>query len=118
MLFYFFQIDGSIYYGKFNRSAGGVGRNISEAISKLGTTPIFISAVGNDSHGDYILDTLPSNCKKYVASIANETTAQCTVVFDSNGECKLLLGQMDVFNKITPQMVINQNSLKSSLFFC
>lgn len=37
--------------GRFDYSAGGVGRNICEALGKLGCHSHFISAIGDDYQG-------------------------------------------------------------------
>lgn len=100
-----FQLDGSLHYTKFSVSAGGVGRNICEALEKLGAKPLFISVVGNDNHGEYLRSLLQPSSTKGIKVVPDIPTAQCTVVLDSNGECKLLLGEMDIHKKITPDMV-------------
>jgi sugar/nucleoside kinase (ribokinase family) len=42
-----------------------VGRNIADALGKLGAHPFLISAIGNDQTGDYLLN----NTLKHVVSI-------------------------------------------------
>jgi sugar/nucleoside kinase (ribokinase family) len=44
-----------------------VGRNIADALGKLGAHPFLISAVGNDQTGDYLL----KSTLKHVVSIIN-----------------------------------------------
>lgn len=102
---YSLQLDGRIFDAKFKLHGGGVGRNIAEALSKLGYQPTFVSAVGNDSHGQYLQSLLPSSCSQSVQMLPNSDTAQCIVVLDCNGECKMLLGDMDIHHQITPDMV-------------
>jgi bifunctional ADP-heptose synthase (sugar kinase/adenylyltransferase) len=41
-----------------------VGRNIADALGKLGTRPFLISAIGNDHHGDYLIN----NTLKHIVS--------------------------------------------------
>jgi sugar/nucleoside kinase (ribokinase family) len=45
-----------------------VGRNIADALGKLGAHPFLISAIGNDQTGNYLL----KNTLKHVVSIINE----------------------------------------------
>ncbi len=40
------------------QSFGGVGRNIAECMSRLGTPPLFLSAVGCDHNGRLIADNI------------------------------------------------------------
>lgn len=82
-----------------------------EALTKLDVNARMLSVVGQDYHGDYILSKLPRENIHHIKKINNAITAQCTVVFDKHGECKLLLGNMDIFKQITPELV----SLKESL---
>lgn len=94
-----------MHFANFSISAGGVGRNICEALNKLGSNPIIISAVGNDSQGNYIRSNFPLEVARYIKTVRTIPTAQCTVILDSNGECKLLLGELNIFNEITPDTV-------------
>lgn len=43
-----FQLDGATYHSTLKTSAGGVGRNIAEGLSKLNGNVQLISKVGND----------------------------------------------------------------------
>ncbi|PWA42411.1 pyruvate kinase [Artemisia annua] len=42
--------------GKMHYAAGGVARNIAECVSKLGTKPFIISALGSDMSGNMLLE--------------------------------------------------------------
>lgn len=50
-----FQTNGSTHRGEIRQSGGGVGRNMADALGKLGAHPFLISAVGNDQTGEYLL---------------------------------------------------------------
>ncbi|KAM6284194.1 uncharacterized protein M6G45_001983 isoform 4-T4 [Spheniscus humboldti] len=41
--------------GRVRRTFGGVGRNLADCLSRLGQTPLFLSAVGKDEHSESIL---------------------------------------------------------------
>lgn len=94
-----------MHFGKFTESPGGVGRNIADAMGKLGCSPIFISAVGDDISSRAIISTLPPNAIRYIQRVPKSSTAQCDVVFDSKGECQLLLGDMEIHEQITSALV-------------
>lgn len=53
-------MDGRTLGGKIHQSGGGVGRNIADALGKLGMKPYLMSAVGVDHFGEYLLEqTIP-----------------------------------------------------------
>ncbi|KAK4880525.1 hypothetical protein RN001_008671 [Aquatica leii] len=104
-ILYFMPLNGTIMEAKFKQHPGGVARNIAEALTKLGCPPIFISVVGDDSYGHNICSLLPEGCIKYIYKLPNHNTAQCNVVFDNHGECKILIGDMDIHAQITPDMI-------------
>ncbi|XP_055958901.1 pseudouridine-5'-phosphate glycosidase isoform X2 [Patella vulgata] len=56
------QSNGSTNPGSIQQSFGGVGRNLADCLSRLGAQPLFISAVGDDSHAD----TFISHCQHMV----------------------------------------------------
>ncbi|XP_074973372.1 uncharacterized protein LOC142068038 isoform X6 [Phalacrocorax aristotelis] len=41
--------------GRVRQTFGGVGRNLADCLSRLGRTPLFLSAVGKDEHSESIL---------------------------------------------------------------
>lgn len=86
-------------------SGGGVGRNICEAMSKLGANPVLISVVGRDPHAEFLKKITSKKCFKRVLKTDKFNTAQYMVLCDANGECKLGLGDMDIFQLITPEVV-------------
>lgn len=47
---FLYQMNGGTYTGNVRQSFGGVGRNVADALSRLGVDTKFISAVGQDSH--------------------------------------------------------------------
>lgn len=102
----FLQLDGRIHSGKFAKSAGGVARNICEVLGKLQEPPHFLTCLGKDAAGSFLLQTIDPKSRKFVQKI-DQDTSQCAVVLDNKGECRFLIGQMDIHDTLTPQMVIN-----------
>lgn len=47
--------------GQIEQSGGGVGRNIADAMGKLHVPPRFVSAVGSDQPGNYLLSQTLKN---------------------------------------------------------
>ncbi|KAG7454455.1 hypothetical protein MATL_G00259880 [Megalops atlanticus] len=66
--------------GSVCQSFGGVGRNITDCLSRLGERPLFISAVGADSHGDAVL----SYCKHMVSQFEKQLSSAPLVCLDGN----------------------------------
>ncbi|XP_017770887.1 PREDICTED: pseudouridine-metabolizing bifunctional protein C1861.05-like [Nicrophorus vespilloides] len=100
------ELDGRVHYGRITENAGGVARNMSEALNKLRShRPVaFISAIGDDSSGSLVAQSLGPHVE-HLERVRGSRTAQCMVVLDSDGECKFLVGDMDVHARITPEMV-------------
>lgn len=97
-----YKVDSKIY-------GGGVGRNIAEGLSKFSNQTVkFISTIAKDQMGDMILKTLPPKTIPIFSTETKHSTSVCSVVFDKNGDCKLLLGDMAIHNDITPEQ-ISQN---------
>lgn len=102
------QLDGSTLSCSSSAvSGGGVGRNIAEAMYKLGAMPKLISAVGKDAHGRFLDSLLPEECTRTVHRPIEGGTANCTVILDHTGECKLFLGDMKMHDNITVELVSN-----------
>lgn len=74
--------------GKVHYAAGGVARNIAECVSKLGTKPFMISALGSDMSGNMLLEYWKSvglSTQGIRMGHEIETPVVC-IVFDTEGE--------------------------------
>uniref|UniRef100_A0A182JPE5 Carbohydrate kinase PfkB domain-containing protein n=1 Tax=Anopheles christyi TaxID=43041 RepID=A0A182JPE5_9DIPT len=100
-----FQLDGATYHAKQYTSAGGVARNIAEGIYKIYGNVNLISAVGNDQNGTYIRTLLPEHCASSIIPLGNCPTASFSVLLDRKGDCRLVVGDMDAHQAITPDWV-------------
>ncbi|MCT4604728.1 MAG: PfkB family carbohydrate kinase [Marinisporobacter sp.] len=89
--------------GKVKMSLGGVGRNIAENLTLLDVTTKLISAVGDDLYGKKILE----ECKlsgihtEHILSLKNTPSSTYLSVLDENGDMKVAIAAMDIFDKIT-----------------
>lgn len=83
-----FQLNGATYQSERQISAGGVGRNIAEAIQRLAGNVNFISAVGKDPSSSLIRNSLPG-ASLYLAESSDQATCNCSVIFDQSGDCKV-----------------------------
>uniref|UniRef100_A0A672NHI0 Pseudouridine-metabolizing bifunctional protein C1861.05-like n=1 Tax=Sinocyclocheilus grahami TaxID=75366 RepID=A0A672NHI0_SINGR len=91
--------------GSVCQSFGGVGRNIADCLSRLGHKPLFISAIGKDSHSDAVLNYCKHMDTSAVARLQDQRTATYCAVITESGELNLGLGDMDIHQQIQEQYV-------------
>ncbi|XP_073687504.1 uncharacterized protein [Garra rufa] len=91
--------------GSVCQSFGGVGRNIADCLSRLGHKPLFISAIGEDSHSDAVLNYCKHMDTSGVARLQDQRTATYCAVITESGELSLGLGDMDIHQQIQEQYV-------------
>ncbi|CAH0722588.1 unnamed protein product, partial [Brenthis ino] len=98
-------MDGSTHPCKTEQCAGGVARNMAEALWRLrnGRTRL-LTAIGEDDDGKYLQNIAPDLILDGCV-VKNARTAKYAALFDVNGECKLGLGDMDIHNQITIDLV-------------
>lgn len=97
------KLDGSTYSAIAKQAAGGVGRNIAEGIYKLHGDVNFISTVGNDHMGQCLLKMMPQGLQRGILVQDNQATSLCSLMFDKFGDCKIILGNMEIHQTITPE---------------
>lgn len=98
-------LDGATYHTRAKESAGGVGRNMAEAILKLHGSANFVSVVGNDHMGKTLLQLMPKSLTSRIHLDDNQTTSVCSILFDKSGNCKLCLANMEIHKTISPELI-------------
>lgn len=107
-------LNGATYKVNSKIYGGGVGRNLAEGLSKFSNESVnFISTIARDQMGEMVLRTLPSNTHAYISTETKHSTSVCSVVFDKNGDCKLVLGDMSIHNDITPEQITDNEEIIS-----
>lgn len=99
------QLNGATYKSETKFSGGGVGRNIAEGLEKLNGSVSFISAFGRDQNGEFLRKTLSHIATRGSRISDSYPTANCAVVLDNVGDCKLCVGDMSIHKEITPDLV-------------
>ncbi|XP_043194157.1 pseudouridine-metabolizing bifunctional protein C1861.05-like isoform X2 [Amphibalanus amphitrite] len=99
------QMDGSTHRGHIAQSYGGVGRNVADALSRLGHRPHFVSAVGRDQLGLAVIANNPHMDWRCVDRRESLCTASYAVLVDSTGSVQFGVGDMDIHEAITPELV-------------
>lgn len=101
---------------KSSKTVGGVARNIAENLGRLGEEVILISACGQDSEWKEIYDLSSPYMKlEHVAQFEHSSTGSYTAVLDQNGDLSIAFADMDVYEHLTPELLIkNSNLLRSA----
>lgn len=96
------------------RSVGGVARNIAENLGRLRMEVTLITACGSDSDWAFIEESssLYMNLEK-AAKIPGMSTGSYTAVLDPNGELVIALADMEVYELLTPGLLLKQELLLS-----
>ncbi|KAI3675222.1 hypothetical protein L1987_84808 [Smallanthus sonchifolius] len=95
--------------GKVQYAAGGVARNIAECVSKLGTKPYMISALGLDMPGNLLLEYWKSaglSLEGIRMGHEIETPVVC-IVFDTEGEPAAGVASVESLERfLTPEWIV------------
>lgn len=88
--------------GQLTSSAGGVGRNIADNLSRLGSTVQFISALGDDMWGEQ----LKSACYEagvgmdHSLTVTGARSSSYLSIHNSDGEMEIALNDMDLLEQL------------------
>ncbi|KAM7057020.1 uncharacterized protein M8220_003282 isoform 4-T4 [Acridotheres tristis] len=91
--------------GRVRRTFGGVGRNLADCLSRLGQTPLLLSAVGKDEHLESVLHYCHHMDVSSILQLEGKSTATYCAVITSAGELSVGLGDMDIHHQITEHYV-------------
>jgi pseudouridine kinase len=112
-----FQVKAKAQLGTSNpiysaQSAGGVARNISENLGRLGHKVTLLTTSGLDSDWSYVMgaSSLYMNLD-HVTQIPAVSTGSYTAVLDTDGELIIALADMEVYEAITPELLLKQDVL-------
>jgi pseudouridine kinase len=97
-----------------SQNAGGVARNIAENLGRLGMEVALISTSGLDTDWSFIEESssLYMNLET-VTQFPEKSTGSYTAVLDSNGELIIALADMEVYEAITPDLLLKNDTLLS-----
>nr|WP_315024756.1 carbohydrate kinase family protein [uncultured Aminipila sp.] len=93
--------------GKISISYGGVGRNITENLARMGANVSFISAVGHDFVGKMAIQELSALGAgvEHVHMLEDENTAMYLSILNSIGDMEMALCNMDVLERISIDII-------------
>lgn len=114
-----FHIKDKVQLGTSNpiyvtQNAGGVARNIAENLGRLGLNVSLISASGADKDWSIIEDSssLYMNLET-VIQFPEKSTGSYTAVLDTEGDLVIALADMDIYDAITPDLLLKHEGLLS-----
>lgn len=92
---------------KLSESCGGVARNISENLARLGISVSLVSCVGNDKEGMWLMEEtkLSGVDTSLVKVLPDVRTGTYTAILDTEGDMYIALADLDINNYITPEMI-------------
>uniref|UniRef100_A0A8C8C4J4 Carbohydrate kinase PfkB domain-containing protein n=1 Tax=Oncorhynchus tshawytscha TaxID=74940 RepID=A0A8C8C4J4_ONCTS len=113
------KLFGQTNPGSVCQSFGGVGKNLADSLSRMGQRPLFISAIGTDSHSDAVLNYCRHMNTSGVAVLKEQRTATYCAVITESGDLSLGLGDMDIHQQITEQYVSQfEEKLSAASLMC
>nr|WP_077247784.1 carbohydrate kinase [Bacillus sp. FJAT-27225] len=114
-----FHIKDKVQFGTSNpinmtQSAGGVARNIAENLGRLGLEVSLISASGNDKDWSIIEEaSTPYINLETVTRFPEKSTGSYTAALDETGELVIAFADMDIYDAITPDVLLKHEGLLS-----
>ncbi|HTO81620.1 MAG TPA: carbohydrate kinase family protein [Methylomirabilota bacterium] len=99
-------VMGSSNPGRMEATAGGVARNIAEALARLGVPTDLISAIGRDAFGDRLLaETTAAGVGTRHVLRGAAPTGTYTATLDRRGELVVGVAAMEVLTALTPRLL-------------
>lgn len=100
-------IPGTSNPGTVHRHPGGVGRNIATNLARLGVEVVFLSAVGDDEPGRYLLERTAAAGVDVsrVLVIPQQPTAAYLAMLDENGSLVAAISDMRILENLTPEYI-------------
>ncbi len=99
--------------GQISQSAGGVGRNIAENLSRLGQDVSLISAIGQDKSGDWLLEQCRTSGINMDAVIRHPDfgTSTYLALNDPQGQLVAAVSDMAIIDTLDGPQLSNKQSL-------
>ena len=93
--------------GMLGRRPGGVGFNVAANLARLACHPIFLSAVGDDVDGEYLLAqcVLSGIETDRVRRVPGASTPVYLAVLDESGDLAVAVAAMDLCDGMTPELL-------------
>ena len=88
--------------GEVHQRFGGVARNVAECMSRLGSRPVLLSAVGADIAGDGLVQHMQSvgMDTQGIQRCEGMRTATYAALFDGSGDLVTAVADMDIIDEV------------------
>jgi pseudouridine kinase len=84
-----------------SQSSGGVARNISENLGRLGLQSCLLTVVGDDTEGNWLLNQTKNHVDVSSSiGLYKETTGTYSVILNQQGEMMFALADMDLYESV------------------
>ncbi|MBQ3705346.1 MAG: carbohydrate kinase family protein [Clostridia bacterium] len=96
--------------GRVRVSVGGVGRNIAHNLRLLGMPVTFLTALGQDAHGDRVAAECAlagMDCER-ILRVSEEPTSTYLFIADERGDMRLAVSDMEICRFISPDYLAGQ----------
>lgn len=92
--------------GKLATAPGGVSRNIAVDLRYLKDDVTFLTAIGNDAHGDEIKRELHNLGIKVMNIPSSYPTSSYLAIHDSDGDLKVAICASDIYDKMKKEQIL------------
>ncbi|MCY9664997.1 winged helix-turn-helix transcriptional regulator [Paenibacillus alginolyticus] len=91
-------------------SCGGVARNIADTLAGLSCRTALVTVVGDDKAGQWVLEETRKRGVDVSQTIVlqGENTGTYTALLDATGEMFLAFANMEIYDKCTPQLLMDK----------
>ena len=106
--------------GRVTLSPGGVGRNIAVNLAQLGVEVKLITALGDDAYASQLADS----CRRAGVEISDsltvrgEATSTYLYITDEAGDMALAVNDMQIYEKLTPEVLKTKADLINHAALC
>jgi len=99
--------------GTVVRTPGGVGRNVAEALARLGSRVALVSVVGSDPDGEWLLAETAAAGVDVAPVLRGGQTGRYVAVLDADGDLVAGVSDMTATDAVTPE-VLDHDLLRSA----
>ena len=95
-----------------HESCGGVARNVTENLTRLGSNTTILTSLGQDKEGSWLLQEMKQIGidVSQVWILDSERTGTYTALLDTNGEMIVSMADMNIYDQISPNMLLEKTS--------
>ncbi|OQV16295.1 hypothetical protein BV898_09603 [Hypsibius exemplaris] len=98
-------MNGATYSGELFMSCGGVGRNIADCLTRLGSDPILLSAIGQDASAQVVKKHCTHMDLSYLLELPQSATSGYVGLLSEEGQLRAGVMNMDIHSQITADYV-------------